>query len=46
MLVMITMFTPNFVSALTEEEVYAKLDNLPFEDVDGKNYVKFITKSF
>ncbi len=40
MLVMITMITPNFVSALTEEEVLAKLENLPFEEVDGKKYFK------
>lgn len=38
MLVMITMITPNFVSALTEEEVYAKLENLPFQEVDGKKH--------
>lgn len=38
MLVMITLITPNFVSALTEEEVYAKLENLPFKEVDGKKY--------
>lgn len=33
-----SMITPNFVSALTEEEVYAKLDDLPFKEVDGKKY--------
>lgn len=38
MLAIITMITPNFVSALTEEEVYAKLENLPFKEVDGKKY--------
>ena len=38
LIVILVIIVPDFVNALTKEEVYLKIDELPFKIMDGKRY--------